>query len=79
MTVNLKKPKTRAARKQSTSTAARVVETQKKFAGLGVTKRPVGEPSDQAQLREADEMLKRIERKSEALSAIADRLLTRVS
>jgi hypothetical protein len=79
VTVNLKKPKPRTARKQSPSAAAPVVETQKKFAGLGGTKRPAGEPTARTQLRKADEMLKRIEHKSEALSAIADRLLTRVS
>jgi hypothetical protein len=37
------------------------------------------DPSERAQLRQADELLRRIEQKGKALSADADRLLRRVS
>jgi hypothetical protein len=78
MTINVKKPKGMAGRKRSASAAARVLATRKKAAAPESVRR-VGAPAERTQLREADEMLKRIERKSEVLSATADRLLKRVS
>jgi hypothetical protein len=79
MTINVKKPKAMAGRKHSASVAARVLSTHKKATGPESVKRVTGAPTERTQLRAADEMLKRIERKSEALSANADKLLRRVS
>jgi hypothetical protein len=78
MTINVKKPKAMAGRKRLASAAARVLTTRKKATASESVKR-VGAPTERTLLREADEMLKRIERKSELLSANADRLLKRVS
>jgi hypothetical protein len=52
--------------------------TDPKKQGSDISHRDRGK-SDTVQLRQADKMLTRIERKGEALSASADRLLRRVS
>jgi len=72
MTTAQKSPKGTAGRKQA-SAAGRMLSPQK------AAKTGVSEVIGARQLRQADEMLTRIERKGEALSATADRLLRRVS
>jgi hypothetical protein len=72
MTTAQKSPKGTAGRKQS-STAGRVLSPKK------AAKNGVSEIIGARQLQQADEMLTRIERRGEALSATADMLLRRVS
>jgi hypothetical protein len=66
------------ARKPVASAAGRVLATPKKSAAAS-PKQGAYQAIGQRQLKEADEMLVRIERKGEALSASADLLLRRVS
>jgi hypothetical protein len=72
----LKPPKGMPASKQA-PVAGRTMTDPKKQ-GSDISHRDRGK-SDTVQLRQADKMLTRIERKGEALSASADRLLRRVS
>jgi hypothetical protein len=74
MTIVKKPAKAMTGKKQAASVTARVVHDDKKIPGSGTV-----EVLGPRQLRQADKMLTRIERKGEALSASADKLLRRVS
>ena len=71
-----KPPRGTPTRKEA-SMAGRVMSNPKK-SGLD-TRRRDRNGSETVQLRQADKLLTRIERKGEALSTTADRLLRRVS
>ena len=74
MAITKKPAKAMTGKKQAASTAGRVLHTGKKILGFDTL-----EILGPRQLRQADKMLTRIERKGEALSASADKLLRRVS
>ena len=74
MTITKKPEKAITGKKRAASMAGRVLHTGKKIPGFGTS-----EVLGPRQLRQADKMLTRIERKGEALSASADKLLRRVS
>ena len=78
MTTAQKPPKRITAKEQAASVAGRGLSTPKKAAAASAMR---GEYAviGSTQLRQADKMLARIERRGEALSASADRLLRRVS
>jgi len=65
-------------RKQAASVAGRALSPPKKAAAASANRRE-DEVIGPRQLEQADKMLVRIERRGEALSATADRLLRRVS
>ena len=69
----------KAGKKQPAVPAGRAMSQLKKTAGPRPAKRCAVATAEPAQLRQVDRMLDRIERKADALSASADRLLRRVS
>lgn len=64
--------------KRTGSTTSKAARVPHKSSAPSLTRRTI-DPSELAQLRQADELLRRIEQKGKALSADADRLLRRVS
>jgi len=74
---NVEKPPRGTATRKEASTAGRVMSDSKK-AGPDARHRDRN-GSETVQLRQVDKLLTRIERKGEALSAGADRLLRRLS
>jgi hypothetical protein len=64
--------------KRTGSAASKAVRAPHKSPAPSLTSRTT-DGAERAQLRQADELLRRIEQKSKALSADADRLLRRVS
>jgi hypothetical protein len=73
-----KSPKVMPGKSQAASGAERVPSAPRK-AAAGSAPRSLSDIIGPNQLRQADLMLRRIERRNEALSANADQLLRRVS
>jgi hypothetical protein len=68
----------KVGKKRTSSMATKATRVPHKLPPPGSVRRTI-DPSERAQLRQADELLRRIEQKGKALSADADRLLRRVS
>jgi hypothetical protein len=77
MKIRLKPSKSVGTKKEAPSVAGHAIRPAKKAATSNRHREPAG--GELVQLRKADKMLTRIERKGEALSASADRLLRRLA